>query len=157
MARHRHVRTHRRIASPAARTDIVTSDVDHRESVGMGFTGTITGFDRTKGFGFVSDPESPESDIDVFVHVNSLNDPAEKHAFGNGTIIEFDIEDSDRGPRAENVQVIDSSSGRMDKALLSQLIIDKLLAADPSMTGQQLINARTAMIDLAVQHDWIDH
>lgn len=59
-------------------------------------TGTVTRFLSDKGFGFI---QTPDSEKDVFFHQSAFEgDPRE------GQNVEFEIEDSDRGPRAVNVR-----------------------------------------------------
>jgi cold shock protein len=59
-------------------------------------TGTITRFVSDKGFGFI---KTADSEDDVFFHHSAFNgEPRE------GLAVEFDIEQSDRGPRATNVR-----------------------------------------------------
>ncbi len=58
--------------------------------------GTVTFFHDKKGYGFI---ETEEEDDDVFFHVSSLDgDDVEE-----GTEVEFETEEGDRGPEAVNV------------------------------------------------------
>ncbi|MBW3581785.1 MAG: cold shock domain-containing protein [Euryarchaeota archaeon] len=59
-------------------------------------TGTIARFVHDKGFGFI---KTEDSDDDVFFHHSAFqgDEPRE------GQTVEFEIEESDRGPRAKNV------------------------------------------------------
>ncbi len=60
--------------------------------------GTITRYVSDKGFGFI---KTDSSDQDVFFHRDSFEgDPRE------GQTVEFDLQTSDRGPRAANVRVV---------------------------------------------------
>ncbi len=60
-------------------------------------TGTITRFVEDKGFGFIKTEDSRD---DVFFHHSAFDgEPRE------GMTVEFQIQDSDRGPRATNVRV----------------------------------------------------
>lgn len=61
--------------------------------------GTITRYLDGKGFGFI---KSDASDDDIFFHVDAFDgeDPRE------GQSVEFDLEQSDRGPRAANVRPV---------------------------------------------------
>lgn len=59
--------------------------------------GTVKFFNDEKGWGFIS-PENGSKDI--FVHHSSSNQP-----LNEGDSVSFDIEDSDRGPKAINVHV----------------------------------------------------
>src|SRR5690554_1623121 len=61
-------------------------------------TGTVTYFNESKGFGFISDQQTKES---VFVHVNNtLEDIRE------GNLVSFEKEKGQKGPIAVNVQVV---------------------------------------------------
>ena len=53
-----------------------------------------------RGFGFI---EVDDSDDDVFVHHSELQGA---YSLMSGQKVEFEIEDSDKGPRATNVKVI---------------------------------------------------
>jgi CspA family cold shock protein len=59
-------------------------------------TGTVVSFDRIKGYGFVAPDVGGE---DVFIHVNDLNDlHGDKALLGPGCLVEFRLEEGDRGP-----------------------------------------------------------
>ncbi len=62
-------------------------------------TGTVKWYNGTKGFGFIVD----ENEKDIFVHRTGLKDikdlePDQK--------VQFEIEDTDKGPAAVNVEII---------------------------------------------------
>ncbi|OGL95347.1 cold-shock protein [Candidatus Uhrbacteria bacterium RIFOXYB12_FULL_58_10] len=61
-------------------------------------TGTIKTLTE-KGFGFIT-PEG--GDKDVFFHMSSLSD-LDFNDLKVGDAVSFDVEDSDKGPRAVNV------------------------------------------------------
>ena len=58
--------------------------------------GTVKLFKSEKSFGFI---ETEDMDEDVFFHVSEL----EGNSISEGTEVEFDQEDGDRGPKAANV------------------------------------------------------
>ena len=58
--------------------------------------GTVKLFKSEKSFGFI---ETEDMDDDVFFHVSEL----EGNSISEGTEVEFDQEDGDRGPKAANV------------------------------------------------------
>lgn len=60
-------------------------------------TGTIARFVHDKGFGFI---KTEDSDDDVFFHHSAFKSGEPRE----GLAVEFDIEQSDRGPRATNVR-----------------------------------------------------
>ena len=61
--------------------------------------GTVKWFNAEKGFGFIS----REDGSDVFVHFSAIQGDGFK-TLEEGQAVTFDVEDSDRGPRAVNVE-----------------------------------------------------
>jgi CspA family cold shock protein len=61
--------------------------------------GIVKWFNDRKGYGFISQ----EDGNDVFVHFSSINSPGYK-TLAEGDRVDFDIEESDRGPEAKNVK-----------------------------------------------------
>lgn len=62
-------------------------------------TGTVKWFQNTKGFGFIAqDAGGP----DVFVHYSGINGQGHK-SLSEGQKVRFDVVESDRGPKAQNV------------------------------------------------------
>ena len=59
--------------------------------------GTVDFFNDTGGYGFI---DTEDEDEDVFFHMEDVGGPD----LEEGTEIEFDIEQADKGPRATNVQ-----------------------------------------------------
>jgi len=64
--------------------------------------GTVKWFNSMKGFGFIE----PEEGKDVYVHQSAL---AEGTELNEGDKVEFEIEDSPRGPKAKNVKKLDEN------------------------------------------------
>ena len=58
--------------------------------------GTVKFFNRTKNFGFITG----EDGKDYFVHGSNVNDNA---SLNENDSVSFDVEDSERGPKAVNV------------------------------------------------------
>lgn len=67
----------------------------------MVYTGNVKWFDEKKGYGFI---EREDGD-DVFVHFSALQQDGFK-TLEEGQEVEFEIVEGDRGPQAENVEVI---------------------------------------------------
>ncbi len=61
--------------------------------------GIVKWFNDRKGYGFISQEEGN----DVFVHFSSIESTGYK-TLSEGDRVEFDIEESDRGPEAKNVK-----------------------------------------------------
>ena len=61
--------------------------------------GTVKWFNAEKGFGFIS----REDGSDVFVHFSDIQGDGFK-TLEEGQAVTFDVEDSDRGPQAVNVE-----------------------------------------------------
>ena len=64
--------------------------------------GVVKWFNEKKGFGFIS----KEDGDDVFVHHTGIDGEGFK-TLNQGDSVEFEIESSDRGPRAVSVKVIE--------------------------------------------------
>lgn len=65
--------------------------------------GTVKFFNTKKGFGFIT----AEDETDYFVHITGLGEDVQ---LNDGDAVTFDVEDSDRGPKAVNVSVVGSTS-----------------------------------------------
>ncbi|MCK5037798.1 MAG: cold shock domain-containing protein [Thermoplasmata archaeon] len=61
--------------------------------------GTVKWYNRMKSFGFIE----VEGQKDVFVHREALD---EGLVLYEGDNVEFDIEDTDKGPQAKNVKKV---------------------------------------------------
>ena len=62
--------------------------------------GTIKRWLDLRGFGFI---EAVDQEKDIFVHTSDVKGLASPKI---GDVVEFEIEDSDKGPRAVNVEIV---------------------------------------------------
>ena len=63
--------------------------------------GTVKWFNSEKGFGFITQDDGP----DVFVHFSAIQTDGYRELKENQRV-EFDVKTGDKGPQAENVNVI---------------------------------------------------
>lgn len=64
-------------------------------------TGTVKWFNSSKGYGFISCESG-----DVFVHYQSIQGDGFK-TLEDGQKVEFEIVESDKGPQAKDVNLVD--------------------------------------------------
>jgi len=64
--------------------------------------GTVKWFNDEKGFGFISPDDGSK---DLFVHQSAIQSEGFR-SLEEGAKVSYDAEESDKGPRAANVQVI---------------------------------------------------
>lgn len=132
-------------------------------------TGKVVRFDDLRGYGFVAPDTGGE---DVFVHVNDLD--FDKRLLTPGTLLEFDVEDSERGLKASRVRVVGrpgvepvASAGpgeRLEEGLGDVLsvreflaeITEVLLDADSTLTAEQILSIRQRLVRVAHTRGWID-
>jgi cold shock protein len=136
-------------------------------------TGKVVRFDEFRGYGFVAPDVGGE---DVFIHVNDLD--FDKRLIGPGTLVEFDVEESDRGPKASRVRIlghptsppaaatVTNVSSRMatDNGLCDVLskkeffdeVTETLLNASPTVTAEQILRIREGLVRFADSHGWIE-
>ncbi|MBE1877078.1 cold shock domain-containing protein [Myceligenerans sp. TRM 65318] len=141
--------------------------------------GRVIRYDEVRGYGFVAPDEGGD---DVFLHVNDLE--FDKRRLVVGAVVEFDTEDGDRGPKASQVTLVstpvaqsqaapatpangtpaptivlpdtgaddgDSVTGRQ----LTAEVTEMLLAGVPTLTAEQVVLTRQAVVALATAHGWV--
>lgn len=132
--------------------------------------GRVIRFDGVRGYGFIAPDGGGD---DVFMHVNDLL-IAESQVH-TGLRVEFDIQEGDRGPKASSIQLAAdepaASPGRAapvapgDEGPLCEVLsgdefstdlTEVLLRRVPSLTGEQLLQIRAAMMDFGKERGWID-
>jgi cold shock protein len=65
-------------------------------------TGTVKWFNPEKGFGFITPDDGSK---DLFVHQTAIGGGGFR-SLNEGDKVSYDAEDSDKGPRAANVQTL---------------------------------------------------
>ena len=66
-----------------------------------GETGTIKWFDPSKGYGFLIRDKGG----DLFVHLRAVQQ-SDRRKLKENTRVRFSVEDSEKGPQAENIRII---------------------------------------------------
>lgn len=94
--------------------------------------GKVISFDRIKGYGFVAPDTGGE---DVFIHVNDLL-YSDKENLAAGSIVEFRLEEGERGPKAAAVTVLKSSSAAGHAGAAGPLSF--VAAAEPRASAEPL-------------------
>lgn len=142
--------------------------------------GRVVSFDRIKGYGFVAPETGGE---DVFIHVNDLY--SDKSLLGPGSVVEFRLEEGERGPKASAVTVLQpppesaapapaahpptgaplaerpAAAGEEDCDVLSadefeHEFTELLLRVEPELTGRQILDIRRRLLGAAQSHGWSD-
>ena len=67
--------------------------------------GTVKWFNPKKGYGFIAAGDGR----DIFVHYASISGEGYK-SLSEGDVVNFDVVDGDKGPRAENVAAASAAS-----------------------------------------------
>ena len=139
--------------------------------------GKVLRFDEIRGYGFIAPEDGGD---DVFMHANDFRD--DETLFRPGAVVEFDLEDGDRGPKASNIRVVDRNaagpasganadasrrvqpSGDQDDGLCDVLtsrefryeVTDVLIEAAPTLTAAQIGAVRERLAGFAKSHGWVE-
>ncbi|MFD0024843.1 cold-shock protein [Streptomyces sp. NPDC058382] len=143
--------------------------------------GRVVRFDSAKGYGFIAPDHGGE---DVFLHVNDLRIP--ETSLRPGLVVEFEIEQGDRGLKASSVQLAaGNGSGPAaapaaafparsefparqaadgDDVLCDVLnsqeyvrdVTEVLLESAPSLTAENILQVRQALLQFAKNHGWVE-
>ncbi|WP_393060654.1 cold-shock protein [Streptomyces sp. LN549] len=143
--------------------------------------GRVVRFDSVKGYGFIAPDHGGE---DVFLHVNDLRIP--EASLRPGLMVEFEIEQGDRGLKASSVQLAAGNGsgaasvtasvfpGRSespsrhpvdgDDVLCDVLnseeyvrdVTEVLLESAPGLTAAHILQVRQGMLQFAKNHGWVE-
>ncbi|MET9928467.1 MULTISPECIES: cold shock domain-containing protein [unclassified Streptomyces] len=125
--------------------------------------GRVVRFDSVRGYGFIA-PETGGDD--VFLHVNDMQ--VSESLVSPGVRVEFEIENGERGPKAAGVRLAPGETGKpsasyddslcdvLTPAEFAQEVTEVLLAAAPSLTGQQILQVRGGLAQFAKDHGWTE-
>jgi cold shock protein len=138
-------------------------------------TGEVLRFDQVRGYGFIA---PAGGGADIFLHMNDILE--EKHRIVPGTLVEFEVEEGQRGLKASSVRIIRQaggaaavaaapprreSSGAADSDSLCDIlspveftheVTELLLGAEPSLTATQIVQVRNALIQFARKSGWVE-
>ncbi|HKS48625.1 MAG TPA: cold shock domain-containing protein [Amycolatopsis sp.] len=127
----------------------------------MGFvvvTGKVVRFDEIRGYGFVTPDGGGE---DVFVHVNDLD--VDKRLIAPGAVVEFTVEEGDRGPKASNVRIVRNAPAVTKEVEYLEFslefreeLTEALLTGVPTLTAEQIVRVRMTVLDLVRDRGWLD-
>ena len=124
-------------------------------------TGKVVRFDEGRGYGFIAPDGGGE---DVFVHTSEFTDRGA--AVACGTRVQFNIVDGGRGPKAYDVQVIESPQAPprpedegcevVSEREFTTKTTELLLSAVPQLTGGQIVELRKHLLQFAKRNGWVD-
>ncbi|MEU6578474.1 cold shock domain-containing protein [Streptomyces sp. NPDC046805] len=131
--------------------------------------GRVVRFDSTRGYGFIAPEHGAE---DVFLHVNDLLIP--ESMVRTGLVVEFEIEEGDRGPKASSIRLAQGATVRsaasasggasgddplcdvLQTTEFTNVVTELLLQASPALSGQQILHIRQEFLHFAKKHGWAE-
>ena len=140
--------------------------------------GKVLRFDEIRGYGFIAPEDGGD---DVFMHANDFRD--DETLFRPGALVEFELEDGDRGPKASNIRVVErpaggqsgppsnaeqgrrpQQAGDQDDGLCDVLtsrefryeVTDVLIESAPTLTAAQIGAVRERLAGFAKSHGWVE-
>ncbi|MFG2881435.1 cold-shock protein [Streptomyces sp. NPDC048297] len=142
--------------------------------------GRVVRFDGARGYGFIAPADGSE---DVFLHVNDLLIPEQQ--VRPGITVEFDVEEGERGLKASSVRLASTAGGRSSAPMsgvgrspfpgaahdldgddsicdvftaaeYTHKVTEILLSSVPSLTGEQIVQVRRAMLQFGKDHGWTE-
>ena len=136
--------------------------------------GTIVRFDDVRGYGFIAPVRGGD---DVFVHANDFGD--QRHSVAVGMKVSYEVVQSDRGLKVARVTLdpppvslsgassaVPAGTGsspmeddEFDVLTVAQFeasVAELLLSNVPTMTGEQILQARRALVAMARQCGWVE-
>ncbi|GHF05556.1 DNA-binding protein [Amycolatopsis deserti] len=117
--------------------------------------GKVVRFDEMRGYGFVAPEGGGE---DVFMHVNDLD--VDKHLITPGVVVEFTVEDGERGLKASDVRLVrqagdeNSDDGYSARDFREELT-ESLLTGVPTLTAEEVLRVRRVVLELVRDHGWL--
>lgn len=146
--------------------------------MGVLIRGKVLRFDEIRGYGFIAPEDGGD---DVFMHANDFRD--DETMFRPGAVVEFEVEDGDRGPKASNIRVVERNAGGptsgaanndalrrtqpvgdSDDGLCDVLttrefrneVTDVLIEGAPTLTAAQIGVIRERLGNFAKSHGWVE-
>ncbi|GAA4006885.1 cold shock domain-containing protein [Streptomyces marokkonensis] len=133
--------------------------------------GKVVRFDGIRGYGFIAPEHGGE---DVFLHANDLLIP--ESAVHSGALVEFEIEEGERGPKASSVRLSERSRPQVPPSIQASTVrtedgeerscdvlsvaeytyevTELLLGTAPWLTGEQIKQLRQQLVQLGSSHGW---